>query len=136
VNPPFRGQARAASRADAKAHMSKALEYMRASNDSLALDNRTAATGNAVHAGISAADAIAAARIGSVWVGEHSRAPAHLEKAGEEGRQAAAQLRRLLPLKSKAEYDPSPISRTDARAAVKAAERITAIAEQVIATLP
>jgi hypothetical protein len=134
---PSRGaKTRKASPSDARAYLSKVREYLRAAVDSLALDNRVAATGNAVHAGIAAADAIAAALIGSVWAGEHSQAPVHLEKAGADGREAATQLRRLLPLKTKAEYDPAPIGAGDARAAVRAAERIVVIAERVVAALP
>ena len=68
-----------------------------------------------------------------VWKGEHSQAPAHLEKVGgEEGRKAAPQLRRLLPLKNRAEYDPEPLSATEARAAVAAAARMVRLAEQTV----
>jgi|NGEPerStandDraft_6_1074524.scaffolds.fasta_scaffold03838_8 alkylation response protein AidB-like acyl-CoA dehydrogenase len=92
-----------------------------------------AAAGNAVRAGIGAADAITAARAAVVWKGEHSQAPAHLEKVGgEKGRKAAPQLRRLLPLKNRAEYDPEPISATEAKAAVTAAARMVRIAEQTV----
>jgi hypothetical protein len=92
-----------------------------------------AAAGNAVHAGIGAADAITAARAAVVWKGEHSQASAHLEKVGgAEGRKAASHLRRLVPLKNRAEYDPDPISVSEAKAAVTAAVRIVRIAEQVV----
>ena len=69
--------------------------------------------------------------MGALWSGEHNQAPMHLEKAGPDGRQAATQLRRLLPLKTKAEYDPAPIGQVEAQAAVKSAERMVAIAERV-----
>ncbi|MGO8873554.1 MAG: hypothetical protein ACLQPH_19540 [Acidimicrobiales bacterium] len=92
-----------------------------------------AAAGNAVHAGIGAADAITAARAAVVWKGEHSQAPAHLDKVGgEDGRKAAAQLRRLLPLKNRAEYDPDPISVSEAKAAVTSAARMVRIAELAV----
>jgi len=126
-------QTRTASAADARAYLDKAREFQRAAEDSLGLGNRVAAAGNAVHAGIGAADAITAARAAVVWKGEHSQAPAHLEKVGgEEGRKAAPQLRRLLPLKNRAEYDPEPISATEAKAAVAAAARMVRIAEQTV----
>jgi hypothetical protein len=131
MTPARQAKTRKATPVDAVAHLSKAREYLRAATDSLALDNRVAATGNAVHAGIAAADAIAASVVGAVWAGEHNQASVHVEKAGAEGRRAATQLRRLLPLKTKAEYDPAPIGQAEARAAVKAAERIVAIAERV-----
>lgn len=92
--------------------------------------------GNAVHAGIAAADAVSAARAGVVWTGEHGQAASHLEKVGgPDGRQAARQLRRLLPLKNRAEYEPTPTSAGEARDVHKAAERIVAIAERVVASL-
>jgi hypothetical protein len=126
-------QTRPASRSDATAYLSKAREFLRASRDSHELGNLIAAAGNAVHAGIAAADAIAASRAGSVWKGEHSQSPGHLEAvAGLEGRDAARQLRRLLPLKNRAEYDPDPVAPAEARSAVQAAERIVAIAERVL----
>ncbi|MDA8047775.1 MAG: hypothetical protein M0Z30_21505, partial [Actinomycetota bacterium] len=75
-------QTRSASAADARAYLDKAREFLRAAEDSLELGNRVAAAGNAVHAGIGAADAITAARAAVVWKGEHSQSPAHLERAG------------------------------------------------------
>ena len=128
---PRQTQTRPASAA--RAYLDKAREFLRAAEDSLGLGNRVAAAGNAVHAGIGAADAITAARAAVVWKGEHSQAPAHLEKVGgEEGRKAAPHLRRLLPLKNRAEYDPDPIAAPEAKAAVTAAGRMVRIAEQAV----
>jgi hypothetical protein len=76
----------------------KASEFLRAAEDALYLANHTAATGNAVHAGIAAADAIAAVRSASIWRGPHDQASLHLERAGTECKQAARHLRRLIPL--------------------------------------
>ena len=128
-----RAETRLASPAEARFHLAKAKEFVRAATDSLDLGNHIAATGNAVHAGIAAADAICAMKAGAVWKGEHSQAAAHLEASGEaEGRQAARHLRRLLPLKSKAEYEPVPVPPAEAAGAVEAARRIVAIAEQAV----
>ena len=72
-------------------------------------------------------------RSGSVWMGEHSRAPAYLERvAGPEGTAAARQLRRLMPLKNRTEYDPTHLTETESSNAVEAARRIVAIAERVV----
>jgi hypothetical protein len=129
-------QTRRASVADARAYLAKAREFLRAAEDALALSNRVAATGNAVHAGIAAADVITSARAAVVWKGEHSQAPAHLEKvAGSDGKKAALHLRRLVPMKNRAEYDPDPITASEAKAAVTAAIRIVRIAEQVVGQL-
>ena len=126
-------QTRSASAADARAYLDKSREFLRAAEDSLELGNRMAAAGNAVHAGVGAADAITAARAAVVWKGEHSQSPAHLERVGgDDGRKAAAHLRRLLPLKNRAEYDPDPISPAEAKGAVTAAIRIVRIAEQTV----
>ena len=73
------------------------------------LGNRVAGTGNAVNAGIMAADSIAAARAGQVWKGEHAQAAQHLERSGgPDGQEAAVQLRRLLPLKTRPNTIPTP----------------------------
>jgi hypothetical protein len=127
-----RAQTQPAGPKEAASFLAKAEEFLRAAQDSLELGNNTAAVGNSVHAGILAADAIAAARSRAVWRGEHAQAPAHLEAAGEDGRQAARHLRRLLPLKNRAEYDPAPIRAIDATAAVGAATRMVAIARETL----
>jgi hypothetical protein len=118
----------AARVSEAAAYLAKAGEFLRPAKDSLELGNNAAAVGNAVHAGIPASDAITTARSRTVWRGEHSQAPAHLEASGEEGQQAARHLRRLLPLKTRAEYDPAPVPAVDAKAAVNAADRRVTIA--------
>jgi hypothetical protein len=134
---PRRSATRPATPADARAYLAKAKEFLQASTDSLGHGNLVATAGNAVHAGIAAADAISAARAGVVWSGEHSQAANHLEKAaGADGRQAARHLRRLIPLKNQAEYDPIPMSAAAAREGHRAAERIMAIAERVVASMP
>jgi hypothetical protein len=130
------GQTRPASSADALAYLTKAREFLRAAEDSLALNNLIAAVGNAVHAGIGAADAIAAGRGGAVWKGEHTQGAGHLERvAGTDGREAGRHLRRLLPLKTRAEYDPEPVTLPEASAAVQAAQRIVAVAERVVSSI-
>jgi hypothetical protein len=129
MTPRRAAKTRTASRTQARAYLAKSSEFLRAAEDSLGLRNYVAATGNAVHAGIAAADAIAASTLGSVWAGEHTLAAGHVQAAGDVGKQAAAQLRRLLPLKNRAEYDPVPVPAGDARAAVKAAERLVQMAQ-------
>jgi len=133
---PRRAQStRQASLVDARAYLSKAREFLHAATISLEAENHVASVGNSVHAGIAAADAISAARAGTVWRGEHSQAPGHLEAAaGRDGAQAARQLRRLIPLKTRAEYDPDPVSAAQARNALKAAGRLVGIADGVTAS--
>lgn len=130
--PRARAKTRPATPADAAAFLLKAAEFLRAAQDSFELGNRTAATGNAVHAGIAASDALAAALAGLVSQGDHADAPIHLEAIGGDAKLAARQLRQLLPLKTQAEYDPRPISVSDARRAVNAAERLVSLAQRVV----
>ena len=134
---PRRASTRPAAPADARAYLDKAEEYLQAAADSLGHGNFVATAGNAVHAGIAAADAVAAARAGVVWTGEHGQAAGHVEKVGgADGRQAGRQLRQLLPLKTRAEYDPVPTSEKEARSAHRAAERMVSVARRVVGTAP
>jgi HEPN domain-containing protein len=130
--PQGRSRTRPASATDAEDYLAKALEFLRAAQDAQRLGNYTAATSNAVHAGIAAADAIAAARSGSIWRGSHDQAPLHLERSGPDGKQAARHLRRLIPLCTRAEYDPAPVRPANAGTAVTAAERMTIVAQGVV----
>jgi HEPN domain len=134
--PRPKPQARQARIAEARAYLDKAREFLRAAQDSLELSNNTAAVGNAVHAGILTADAISAARTRKIWRGDHAQAAGHLETAGEDGKQAARHLRRLLPLKTRAEYDATPVRAADAKAAVQAVERLVSLAGQALASAP
>lgn len=110
-----------------------AREYLHAAHVSLEAGNYNATAGNAVQSGIAAADAVAGALSGAVWRGEHGQAPAYLEGTGLAGKRASVHLRRLLPLKSRAEYDPTPVSRKSAQDAVTAAERLFAMAHEALA---
>ena len=77
---------------------------------------------------MNAGDAISCALVGSVSKGEHADAPEHLKTIGDA--QGARYLRQLLPLKTPAEYDPSPVSAAQARRAVEAAKRLVEHAER------
>jgi class 3 adenylate cyclase len=93
-----------------------------------------ASAGIAVLAGIASGDSIADSRAGAVWMGEHSQAAAYLEKAaGAEGTAAGRQLRRLMPLKNRTEYDPTHLTESESSGALEAARRITAVADKVVA---
>jgi len=123
------------SPSQAPKYLSKAREFLEAAQFSLGLGNYTAATSNAIHAGMNAGDAISCALVGSVSKGEHADAPAHLKTIGDV--QGARYLRQLLPLKTPAEYDPAPVSAAQARKAVEAARRLIEHAEEKLnAALP
>lgn len=128
---------RRASAAQARAYLAKAEEFLEAAQASLDCGRMIAATSLAVHAGINAADAITAARVGQRAAGaDHDQAITLLELAGPDGKKAAAHLRRLLPLKNRAEYDPDDVPKEAAARAVSWAERIAALARAVLDQLP
>ena len=55
-----------------------------------------------------------------------------LATAGADGKEVAKELSRLLPLKTKAEYDPVDVSKADAERAVERARRCVAVARRVL----
>lgn len=69
---------------DGPAFLAKALQYLEAAEDALARGNYTAAVGCAVHATISAADAVASVRLQARWKGEHPGAADHVDAAGAD----------------------------------------------------
>lgn len=121
---------------DAIAHQEQAEEYLRAAQHSLLHGDFNAATETAVDAGINAADAVAGMNVGSRWKGPHEQAADFVAKAGNEGKEIARELRRLLPLKTQAHCEPGQVSATRARGAVAAAERAVAIARRTVARAP
>ncbi len=62
--------------------------------------------------------------------------PALLRQAGPDGTDLAKDLRRLPPLKTKAEYDPDAIPHSAPSKAVERAHRCGAIARRVVASRP
>jgi hypothetical protein len=95
-----------------------------------------AATSLAIHAGINSADAVCGARLGQRGAGEdHDQVLVLLRQAGRDGAEIERELRRrLLPLKTKAEYEPDGIAASVAAKAVERAERCAAIARRVAAS--
>lgn len=121
-----------ATAADAKAFAVKAHEYLEAANDSIGKGNYIAAVGNAIHATVAAADAVASLRLKSRWKGAHPGAAEHVATAGAEGQRCAKSLRKVLPLKHQAEYDPTPVPASKARGALRAATQAVDAADLAI----
>lgn len=118
--------------AQARAYVSKAEEYLAAAMSELEADRRIAATSLAIHAGINGADAVTAVRLGRRSAGQdHDHTLGLLRSAGPDGTAVARLLGRLLPLKTRAEYEPDDIARSDARAAVERARQIVDVARRV-----
>lgn len=130
---PRRSKTVALNTTDVRAHAAKAEEYLEAAEDAFGSGRYNAATSLAIHAGINAADAITGALRGMRSSDpDHARAVDLLEASGKDGKDASKHLARLIPLKTKAEYDPGNISRSKAQTAVKSATRIVEIARRLL----
>ncbi|MFA5787227.1 MAG: hypothetical protein WDA71_09670 [Actinomycetota bacterium] len=137
--PPKRADGRdirGVSRKEALSYASQAEEYLRSAEQALDRGDHNSAAGNAVLAGINAADAVSGVILGNRWAGAHTQAPIHAGKAGHEGLEVARELRRLVPAKTQAQYEPDPISKVKAEQLVAAARRAVGVARRVVATIP
>ena len=115
--------------------MAKAEEYLSAAEHELEAGRAIAATSLAIHAGINAADAVCGTRLGRRAGGQdHDEALALLRTAGPDGVAVAKDLVRLLPVKTRAEYEPE-IPKSDAKKAVDRARGIVAVARRVAASV-
>ncbi len=117
------------SAAEVRAYGAKAQEFAEAAESELQAKRYVAATSLAIHAAINASDVVCGRRLGQRAAGEdHDQVVTLLKQAGAEGAKIARDLRRLLPLKSKAEYDPTDVAQGDATRSVERARRCVAIA--------
>lgn len=118
-----------------RAYASKAEEYAEAAASELESKRYIAATSLAIHAAINAADAVCGARLGQRAAGEdHDQVLTLLQQAGPDGATVVKDLRRLLPLKTKTEYEPGDVAPGVARNAVERAQRCVAVARAVAAS--
>jgi uncharacterized protein YbjQ (UPF0145 family) len=123
---------RPVSTAQVRQYAGKAEEYATAATSELEQDRCIAATSLAIHAAINAADAVCGARLGHRAAGEdHDQVLNLLRQAGADGGAIESELRRLLPLKTKAEYDADDIAPSIAAKAVERAHRCIAVARRV-----
>lgn len=132
---PKPGRTRAVSAAQVRAYAAKAEEFAEAAASDLDAGRNIAATSLAIHAGINSADAVCGARLGKRAAGEdHDQVLALLRQAGPDGAEVERDLRRLLPLKTKAEYEPDDVAPSVAAKAVERAQRCAAVARRVAET--
>lgn len=130
---PKQRRARSVSAPQARAYVGKAEEYLLAATAELAADRPIAATSLAIHAGINAADAVTGMRLGQRAAGQdHDEALVLLRTAGPDGTAVAKELARLLPMKTRAEYEPDDIPKSDASKAVERARRIVDVARRLL----
>lgn len=131
---PRQSRTRPVSAAQARAYISKAEEYLSAAVAELNAGRTIASTSLAIHAGINASDAVTGVRLGRRAAGQdHDEVLVLLRTAGPDGQAVAKDLMRLLPMKTKAEYEPDDIPRSNAVKAVDRAHRIVEVARRVAA---
>lgn len=119
------GRTRAVTASQARRYLAKAEEYVEAASTELDAQRGIAATSLAIHAAINAADAVCGVRLGERAAGpDHDQVLVLLKKAGKDGAEVEKSLRRLVPLKTKADYDPDDIPLSTASKAV--ARRVVA----------
>jgi hypothetical protein len=122
ARPP---RTRPVSAAQVRSYAAKAQEFAEAAASDLD-------AGRNVAAGINSADAVCGARLAKRAAGEdHDQVLGLLGQAGPDGAEVARDLRRLLPLKTKAEYEPDDIAPSVAAKAVERAQRCVAVAQRV-----
>ncbi len=117
-------------------YLAKPEEFLLAATSELEVGRSIAATSLAIHAGINAADAVCGARLKERAAGQgHREVIELLGRAGDDGSLLAKDLRRLLPLKTTAEYEPDDIPLSKASTAVDQAKRCVDIARRVVRAL-
>ncbi len=118
--------ATAEQRNRAKSFLTKAEQYLASAEDNLDLGRYTPAAGDAIHAGISAKDAIVTALTGSTPKGrDHATAAKHLARALAKRPQATGAergLRELLAAKGDVEYGTALIDSAKAEPLVRRAK--------------
>lgn len=133
---PKPARTRSVSATQVRAYANKAKEFGDAALNELDAKRYIAATSLAIHAAINAADAVCGARIGQRAAGEdHDQVLNLLKTAGPDGTTLANNLRRLLPLKTKTEYEPDSVAVGVATKAVERAQRCVAIAQTVVSRI-
>ena len=132
---PKPARTRAVGAAQVRAYAGKAEEFLAAATAELKAGRTIAATSLAIHAGINAADALTGVRLGKRGAGQdHDEVLNLLRDAGRDGAAVAKELIRLLPMKTKAEYEPDDVSKSAATKAVERAQRCVAVARRVVNT--
>jgi HEPN domain-containing protein len=131
---PKQTRTRAVSPAQVRAYARKAEEFLAAATTELEMRRTIAATSLAIHAGINAADALTGMRLGRRAAGQdHDEVLSLLRDAGPDGAAMAKELIRLLPVKTKSEYEPDDVPKSEANTAVERARRCVAVARRVLA---
>ncbi len=109
--------------------------FLEAARLELERDLHTPAASSAVLAGINAKDAICLRLTGRTGMSDdHRSAVPELAAAGPAGKALESTFRRLLAMKTAAQYQATPLARTDATKAVEWATRMVDAARDIAAT--
>jgi len=121
----------------ARAHVTKAEEYLDAARIVLDHEYCNATCSLAVISGINAKDAICILSVGFTGKSDdHARAAAELRQSGAIGARLAPTLSRLLSVKAKSQYSAPSVTAADASDAVKRAERLITAARELLTSTP
>jgi hypothetical protein len=132
---PRPGRVKPVTAGQVRAYAAKAEEFAEAAASDLSAGRNIAATSLAIHACINSADAVCGARLGKRAAGDdHDEVLLLLRQAGTDGAEVERDLRSVLPLKTKAEYEPDGIAPSVAAKAVERAQRCAVVARRVAAT--
>lgn len=128
--------ATAEQRNHAKSFLNKAEQYLASAEDNLDLGRYIPAAGDAIHAGISAKDAIVTALTGSTSKGkDHATAANELARTLAKRPQAPTAergLRELLAAKGEVEYGTALIGPTKAEPLVRRARTLVDLAIEIV----
>ncbi|MGI8522982.1 MAG: hypothetical protein ACR2K3_06685 [Nocardioides sp.] len=120
----------------AKAFLKKATEYLASAEENLAAERNTPAAGDAIHAGISAKDAIVMALTGTTSKGkDHATAAKGLRTAlakRDEAQAAEKALRELVSAKGEVEYGTVLMTATKVEPLVRRARTLVELAVRIV----
>jgi hypothetical protein len=120
----------------AKRYLQKAEEYLASAQDNVDLERATPAAGDAIHAGISAKDAMV-----TMLTGAHSKAKDHARSAGDlraalgvraGAASAEKALRELISVKGDVEYGTTLITLAKAKPLVRRAQTLVDLAKEIV----
>jgi len=124
----------------ARRYLQKAGEYLASAEDNLDLERATPAAGDAIHAGISAKDAIV-----TMLTGATGKAKDHAQSARElrtalgtrpEAVSAEKALRELITIKGEVEYGTTLITLAKAEPLIRRAQTLVDLATRIVRSAP
>lgn len=128
--------ASAEQRNRARGFLTKATDYLASAEDNLVMERPTPAAGDAIHAGISAKDAIVTMLTGSTHKAKDHRSAANeLQQAlgkRSDAASSAKALRELLAVKTDVEYGAALVTLAKAEPMVRRARSLVKLATDIV----